>query len=135
MDKGELAWQVYLEKPDKEGLICAFSAVEPCKTITVKPNRESKKLEVTSRGTKCKHYYLYYNDTEFGWMLFKIHTWFPYNVQIYLNGREYLSRLLKGEGIAYSMYHNSFSYIEDFNKAQELADRVLNNSCQIPLMG
>ena len=83
-------------------------------------------MEVTSRSTKCKHYYLYYNDTEFGWIFFKIQTWFPYNVQIYLNGREYLSRLLKGEGIAYSMYHNSFSYIEDFNKAQELADRVLN---------
>ena len=126
MDKGELARQAYLENPDKEGLICAFSAVEPCKIITVKPNRESKKLEVTSRSTKCKHYYLYYNDTEFGWIFFKIQTWFPYNVQIYLNGREYLSRLLKGEGIAYSMYHNSFSYIEDFNKAQELADRVLN---------
>lgn len=30
------------------------------------------------------------------------------------------------ERIAYSMYNNSFSYIEDFSKAQELADRVLN---------
>ena len=126
IDKGELARQTYLQKPDKEGLICAFSTVEPCKTITVKPNRESKKLEVTSKLTKCKHYYLYYNDTEFGWMFFKIQTWLPYNVQVYLNGREYLSRLLDEEGIAYSMYNNSFSYIEDFSKAQVLADRVLN---------
>lgn len=53
IDKGELARQAYLQKPDKQGLICAFSTVEPCKTITVKPNRESKKLEVTSRLTKC----------------------------------------------------------------------------------
>lgn len=126
IDKGELARRVYLEKPDKEGLVCAFSAVEPCKTITVKPNRETKKLEVTFRTTKCKHYYFYYNDTEFGWMFLRIQTWFPYNVQIYLNGREYLSRLLQREGIAYSMYNNSFSYIEDFDGAQKLADRILN---------
>ncbi len=126
IDKGALARQTYLENPEKEGLVCAFSVVEPCKTITVKPNHETKKLEVTSRTTKCKHYYFYYNDPEFGWMFLKIQTWFPYNVQIYINGREYLSKLLQAEGISYSMYNNSFSYIEDFDKAQELAGRVLN---------
>ena len=61
-------------------------------------------------------------------MFLKIQTWFPYNVQIYLNGREYLSRLLLTEGIPFSMYNNSFSYIENFDKAQELADRVLNKN-------
>lgn len=125
-DKGELARQLYEQTPDKTGLICAFSAVELCKTMTVKPNHSTKELEVTSRNTKCKHYYFYYNDEEFGWMFLKIQTWFPYNVQIYLNGREYLSRLLKDEGISYSMYNNSFSYLEDFEKAQELADGVLD---------
>ena len=28
------------------------------------------------------------------WMFLKIQTWFPYNVQIYINGREYLSKIL-----------------------------------------
>ena len=125
-DKGELAKQSLKQFPDKTGLICAFSVVEPCKTMTVKPNRSSKKLEVTSRTTKCKHYYFYYNDEEFGWLFLKIQTWFPYNIQIYLNGREYLSRLLDKEDIPYAMYNNSFSYIEDFGRAQELADGVLN---------
>ncbi len=58
-------------------------------------------------------------------MFLRIQTWFPYNVQLYLNGHEYLSRLLQSEGIPYSMYNNSFSYIEDFDRAQEMADRVL----------
>ena len=58
-------------------------------------------------------------------MFLRIQTWFPYNVQIYLNGHEYLSKLLKSEGIPYSMYNNSFSFIEDFDRAQEMADRVL----------
>ncbi len=46
-----------LEKnPNKVGLISALSAVEICNTMTVKPNHETEKLEVTSRPTKstCK---------------------------------------------------------------------------------
>ena len=108
--------------PNKTGLITALSVVEVCNTMTVKPNHETQKLEVTSWPTKCKHYYFYYNDDEFGLMFLKIQTWFPYNVQIYINGREYLSKLLDKNNIKYEMYNNSFSYIKDFNKAQELAN-------------
>ena len=110
----------------KTGLVSAFSVVELCRTMTVKPNHTTQKLEIISRNTKCKHYYLYYNDKEFGWMFLKIQTWFPYNVQIYFNGREYLSKILDKNNIKYEMYNNSFSYIEDFDKAQEFADTILN---------
>jgi len=125
-DKNELARKGLEANPEKTGLIAAFSAVELCSTMTVKPNRNSHMLEVTSRPTKCKHYYFYYNDEEFGWMFMKIQTWFPYNVQVYINGREYLSRLLSKNNISYEMYNNSFSYMEDFSKAQELADAILD---------
>jgi hypothetical protein len=37
-----------------------------------------------------------------------------------------MSRLLSKNNIPYEMYSNSFSYIEDFSKAQELADGILN---------
>ena len=94
INKDELAKAIFEKSPSKEGLISAFSTVEVCKTMTVKPNRSTKKLEVTPHYTKCKHYYLYFNDYEFGWMFLKIQTWFPYNAQIYINGREYLSKIL-----------------------------------------
>ena len=126
LDKNEIARQEFSANPLKTGLVAAFSAVELCNTMTVKPNKASQKLEITSRPTKCKHYYFYYNDEEFGWMFLKIQTWFPYNVQIYLNGREYMSRLLSKNNIPYEMYNNSFSYIGDFSKAQELADGILD---------
>ena len=126
IDKNEIVMCELDKNPNKTGLISVLSAVEICNTMTVKPNHESQKLEVTSRPTKCKHYYFYYNDEEFGLMYLKIQTWFPYNVQIYINGREYLSKLLDKNNIKYEMYNNSFSYIEDFSKAQELADDILN---------
>ena len=125
-NKDTLATAEFEKNPNKEGLICAFSDVELCRTITVKPNFNTQQLEVVSKYTKCKHYYLYFNDKEFGWMFFKIQTWFPFNVQIYINGREYLSKIFDKNNIKYEMYNNSFSYIEDFQKAQQLADNILN---------
>ena len=125
-DKDELA-RIELEKnPNNDGLIAAFSTVELCRTMTVVPNHENKKLEIASRNTKCKHYYFYFNDKEFGWMFVKIQTWFPYNVQIYLNGHEYLRKRLEKNNIKYEMFNNSFSYLEDFEKTQKLADGILN---------
>ena len=126
IDKNEIVINELKKNSNRNGLITAFSAVEVCNTMTVKPNHETEKLEVTSRPTKCKHYYFYYNDEEFGLMYIKIQTWFPYNVQIYINGREYLSKLLDKNNIKYEMYNNSFSYVEDFDKAQSLADSILN---------
>lgn len=126
IDKDSYAKNIFEQNPDKKGLIVALSTVELCNTMTVKPNKETKKLEISSRATKCKHYYFYYNDEEFGWMFLKIQTWFPYNVQIYINGREYCSKLFDKNNIKYEMYNNSFSYIEDFDQAQKIANGILN---------
>ena len=126
IDKSEIVENELNKNSKQLGLITALSTVEICNTMTVKPNHETQQLEVTSKPTKCKHYYFYYNDSEFGLMYLKIQTWFPYNVQIYINGREYLSKLLDKNNVKYEMYNNSFSYIEDFDKAQELANNILN---------
>ena len=116
-----------LEKnPNKSGLIIAFSDVESCKIITVSNNKDTKQLEYVSRSTKCKHYYLYYNDDIFGLMFVRIQTWFPYNVEIYFNGHDYMSKVFDKENIKYEMYNNSFSYIDDYDRAQKLADNFLN---------
>ena len=74
IDKNEIVMAELEKNPNKTGLITALSAVEICNTMTVKPNKETQKLEVTSRPTKCKHYYFYYNDEEFGLMYLKIQT-------------------------------------------------------------
>ena len=126
ISKDDIARDEFNKDINKVGLIAAFSVVEICNTMTVAPNHSTKKLEVTSRSTKCKHYYFYYNDEEFGWMFLKIQTWFPYNVQIYINGREYLSKILDKNNIKYEMYNNSFSFIENFEEAQNLADKILD---------
>ena len=71
----------------------ADSIIEPCRKMTVLYDKSTNKLSCQSQYTKCKWYYFYFNDSEFGWMFFKFQTWFYFNVTIYINGRKYLSKL------------------------------------------
>ena len=59
-------------------------------------------------------------------MHIKIQSWFPFMIQVYINGHEWLKQQLLKESIKFEMYNNSFSYIEDIEKAQELADKIVN---------
>ena len=45
-----------------EGLVCVLTAVEPCHTFTVGPNRERKRLELRAHPGKCLHQYFYVID-------------------------------------------------------------------------
>ena len=51
----------------------------------------------------------------------RIQTWAPFNIQVCINGREWLSRQMDRQGIAYRRYNNSFPWISDLAAAQELA--------------
>ena len=53
----------------------------------------------------------------------KLQTWFPFLIQVYVNGREMMKHIFDENGITYRMYDNSFFEISDIPKAQELADR------------
>jgi len=63
-----------------------------------------------------------------GWLHARIQTWFPFHIQIALNGREWLSRSLQEEKIAYVQHANCFLWIEDFRRAQELMDEQLKTN-------
>lgn len=62
--------------------------------MNVIKNDETKKLELKWGPRKYKYYYLYYLDKTFGFMHIKIQSWFPFMVQIYINGLIY-SNVLK----------------------------------------
>lgn len=107
-----------------EGLICIFSAVEPCRAFGIRRNRASHKLEVVREFRKCLHYYLYYQDPEFGFMHVRLQSWFPFEIQVYLNGHEWLARQLDQRGIAYQRYdHNKLTQIADLPAAQALCEK------------
>ena len=121
--KEEIAKKVAKEKGIKEGLICVLSAVEPCMAFSVTYSKSSEKLEKKIGFRKCLHYYFYYMDKDFGLMHIRFQTWFPFGIQIYINGREYLKKQLDKHGIKYKSYENSITWVEDVERAQELSDK------------
>jgi hypothetical protein len=124
--KEALAQQIAVEDNLKEGLVCVFYTLEACSTITVRGNRQTQKLEVIRRRTKCLHYYFYYLDAELGFMHIRLQSWFPFQIQVYVNGRECLSRYLDRQGIAYERYDNCFTRIDDLAGAQAFCEKFVH---------
>ena len=121
--KEGLAQQIAREDNVQEGLICVFSTLEPCSTFTVRGNHASHKLEVVRRQSKCLHYYFYYLDAELGFIHVRLQSWFPFQMQVYVNGRECLARYLDQQGIAYERYDNTFTRIDNLEAAHSFCEK------------
>src|ERR1035437_5217373 len=124
-DKKKMAEQIAVRDGVESGLICVLSCVEPCLSFDVGPNAAQKRLEVKQRLRKCLFLYHYWIHPVFGFMSARIQTWFPFQVQIYLNGREWLGQQMKHSGLQYIRQENCFPWIEDYARAQTLMDEQL----------
>ena len=123
--KDDYARQIARKDAVTEGLICVLTCVEPCRSFEIYRNREKKVLELVARQRKCKFLYHYWIDRRFGFMSARVQTWFPFPIQLCLNGREWLARRLDDHGLSYTRYDNSFPWIEDFPQAQTMFDGLL----------
>jgi hypothetical protein len=107
-----------------DGLVCIFSIVQPCRSFAFR--FEKGRPFVQSAKRKCLHLYFYFIDREFGLIHVQLQTWFPMQIQVYLNGHEWLARKLSANRIRYTKLDNAFTWIEDMARAQTFADRFYN---------
>lgn len=124
--KDELAHQIASRDGVREGLVCTFTAVEPCRSFEIHRNREKQLLQLKLRDRKCLFVYHYLIHPVFGFMGARIQTWFPFSIQICLNGREWLARQMDTAGISYTRRDNTFTWVEDFPRAQQLLSSQLD---------
>lgn len=124
-DKETIARRFVEEHSIRGGPICVLGSVEPCKTWQIHRSRESKRIELRHRRGKCQYLYFYAIDPEFGFMHVRLQTWFPFQVQVYINGREYLARQLDRQHRVYRRADNCFPHLPDVAHAQDVMDRLL----------
>ena len=62
-------------------------------------------------------------DRDLGLLHVRVQTWFPLQVQVYLNGHEWLQRRLTARGIEHAKIDSVFIRVSDPARAQRLADR------------
>lgn len=120
--KEDLAREMARKYRVREGLVGILSAVEPCRSFTVGPNRATKKLELRQQPTKCLHYYHYWLDPRLGLCHLRLQTWLPFTAFVCVNGREMLARSLDRAGIAYVQRDNCLAAVADVAAAQGFLD-------------
>jgi hypothetical protein len=105
------------------GLIAVFSALETCQSFDLFRDRSLQQIDLRRRIRKCLHYYFYWEDAKFGLTQVRLMTWFPFDVRVVLNGREWLAQQLDAKGLGYRRRDNCFVDLEDFHRTQRLADQ------------
>lgn len=123
--KEDIARCIVSEDGVREGLVCVLTSVEPCWSYEVYRDREAKRLSLEPRRRKCLFLYHYWMDAEWGLMNARIQSWFPFAIQVCLNGRERLARQMDKAGLAYERADNCFVRLEDPIRAQQLLDEQL----------
>ena len=123
--------EIIQNRGDHPGLVHIFSATETCPSFSPWHNKATGKTGLRSKESKCLHYYFYFIDSEFGLCYLRVPTWAPFRLQFYCNGHNFLANQLKNKEIGFLPLDNrcncyriytTFLKIDDFTRAQELAD-------------
>jgi hypothetical protein len=118
--KEDLARQIAERDGVTDGLICVFSVLEPCRTFSLVWKETQPFIRPAQR--KCLHLYFYFLDRQLGLIHVKLQTWFPFVLQVYVNGHEWLARRLDRHGVRYAKRDNCFLSVADLERGQKLAD-------------
>lgn len=110
------------ERGSHPGLVHVFSAMESCSSFQPWHDKRTGKTYLKPDSGRCLHYYFYFIDEELGLCYLRVPTWAPYRLQFYFNGHNWLARRLEREGLEYRLVDNAFVQIEDYERAQKIAD-------------
>jgi hypothetical protein len=116
-DKEEIARSIAQQDHIIEGPVCALTCVEPCLGFDIYRNRETKRLELVQRPRKCLYVYQYWEHPVLGWLHARIQTWFPFSIQIGMNGQAWLARQMDRAGIDYQRQDNGFPWVSNWEQA------------------
>ena len=133
--KEELAHKQQEKIGITNGLIGTWSCLESCRTYKAVFDKQASFPQLKKTESRCKHLYFYYDHPDLGFMSIRLQTWAPFEIQIALNGREWLRRLLDKECVRYIMQGNKFLHIDDYEIAQQLMDTQLDTRWEDLLSG
>src|ERR1700682_4445923 len=116
--------EVLKRRGEHPGLVHVISAMEACGAYQPWHDKQTHKTFVRPDSGKGLHYYFYFIDAELGLVYLRVPTWAPFRLQFYCNGHSWLARQLTAEGIGFTAADNAFIRIDDWQRAQDLADRL-----------
>src|SRR6266850_412558 len=114
--------EVLKRRGEHPGLVHVISAMEACSAYQPWHDKQTHKTFVRPDSGKCLHYYFYFIDAELGLIYLRVPTWSPFRLQFYCNGHSWMARQLTAAGIGFTLADNAFLRIDDWERAQTLAN-------------
>jgi hypothetical protein len=105
-----------------QGLICVLSILEQCQSFKLAYGKG--KPRIVHAKPKCLCLYFYLIDRELGFMHIRIQTWFPFVIQVYINGHDWLARKMEKHDMGFLQEGNCFLQLADPDRAQRFADQM-----------
>lgn len=103
------------------GLVAVLCCQETCRTVKLRHAAGRPELVFAYRPQRVLYYY--HIDPDFGLMYVRVQTWFPYTMQVYINGHDWLAQQMTGKRIGFCQRDNAFTQIDSPQRAQRLADQ------------
>ena len=122
--KEDVVKKVLEKRGTHPGLVHIISAMETCESYQPWHDKKTHRTFLKPNTSKCLHYYFYFIDETLGLCYVRVPTWCPFRLQIYFNGHNWLASRLTKKGLNYTLLDNAFVDIDDFDRAQELADQL-----------
>jgi hypothetical protein len=118
--KDKLVDEILRLRPIVDGLICVLCCMETCPSLKLIYGNGRPRLVNARRPQRVL--YFYFLDPELGQIYIRLTTWFPFTVQIYVNGHSWLAQQMLKRRIGFNLRDNAFTALDDPQAAQNLAD-------------
>jgi hypothetical protein len=124
--KDKLVEEILRKRPISAGLICVFCCMECCGSFKLISGKDRPRLVNARRQQRVL--YFYYLDPELGLIHIRLQTWFPFTVQVYVNGHSYLAQQMLKRRLGFTQQDNAFTALDDPKAAQKLADSFVRQN-------
>lgn len=118
--KEELVQQLLRTNPVDQGLVAVLRCLEHCSSFRFVA-RKGRPGFAPCRPA-CLVFYFYYLDPDLGLIHVRLPSMFPFSIQVAINGHNYLARQMRRDGLPFVQEDNAFAQVQDFARAQCLAD-------------
>jgi hypothetical protein len=104
-----------------QGLICVFSELETCPTFKIAYRPGRPRIQFARR--KCLCLYYYFLHPHLGLIHVRLQSWFPFVLQVAVNGHDWLARQMTHQRMRFEQLDNAFLSITNPAQAQRLAEQ------------
>ena len=98
--------------------------MECCPSFQLVSGKDRPRLVNTRRQQRVL--YFYFLDPDLGLIYIRLTTWFPFTVQVYVNGHSWLAQQMLKQRLGFNLQDNAFTALDDPQAAQELADSFVH---------